>query len=95
MISNVNIHKTTIIYSFHINDLFFLVGECAFWQIIVIPLLTAKFFEVDLLQKIVKTVITDCKWYNDDIKLHLLTNNFSLIDIHNPLELYELEKNVS
>ncbi|KAH7714575.1 hypothetical protein AAVH_18073 [Aphelenchoides avenae] len=38
-----------------------------------------------MLKGVVDGIVSDCKWYRGEIRLHFLTKNHSFVEIHNPL----------
>ncbi|KAI1716190.1 hypothetical protein DdX_07224 [Ditylenchus destructor] len=73
-------------------------GECEYWSIVIIPLLTDRFRldQVAILQNIMQIVTEDCQWYLDGyINLEFLTKYLDFIQVRDPTNLAPISSHLS
>ncbi|KAH7714576.1 CRE-NHR-36 protein [Aphelenchoides avenae] len=71
-----------------------LLGACERWHVVVIPLLREDTEPHAMLKGVVDGIVSDCKWYRGEIRLHFLTKNHSFVEIHNPLTFDAIDTRV-
>uniref|UniRef100_A0A915EQX6 Uncharacterized protein n=1 Tax=Ditylenchus dipsaci TaxID=166011 RepID=A0A915EQX6_9BILA len=69
-----------------------ILGQCEFWSIVIIPLLTESFEQAEVLKQIVATILKDCKWYAGYIDLEFLTKDNTFIHVRDPTDLSAVNK---
>ena len=73
-----------------------LVLTCEKWRVLVVPLLTERFEQLDVLKGVVHAVLDNCRWYNDGfIDLAYLSKHDEKVLVENFDTQSELDNRVS